>query len=668
MSHSKKRVHLFNCDNTYKLEPVEKLLEKCGSHVERVEKHSFRLAKMSEMVDIIPTLEMNMAFFVVHAHESRLSINEDKAGIGYAKIYRALLQATGGEVVVVIGGDDNYKGVDEENREVISRWAKRKVSSQFSEECLDGRKSFIFSWNKQHREIHEQALLHHFDPNKKGQKFEYQPDQRKEQRKAATPPPSRSKEVIPPFRRCCSVSGERQYESEPPLKPESSLHHCEAVTGAREIKEEKNLDSRAEGGNISRNKANTSTVINLGAGSEEIIRPRIGETIELSILGCNVSRESVDDAKKLFAKVLPSLRLSKDPLVGNLPITEVEEYLRDYLFRFFVLVVDGYTVRDGCDDQRSKELKRLVRLAVDKVVEKVIILVCNGQSTTNTYNEFIGQINKLEKTFVAQVNNGKLAMDPDIFCSQVLNLPMTCSTPNTQFISQEQDVNADSLSTNSYNLSENYPQGNSSERKSIDDMSAQNSQQLVLATQFSERSPPVVVLRSFIRHGKISYQEEDLQICDPEFQVPDEIQRKLKECSHIPLLGVRIMKLSNGLVEYQVDRDLKQFKSHEKLQLASEKRLVLKTRVHNGKVSFEDNDVKYKYGNSCIPKYILDNLQKKRADGDLYIVLDDSDNFEAIVKESGKMERAADTFKQTKKRVVEVTKKGFDILCHFPKD
>ena len=73
-------------------------------------------------------------------------------------------------------------------------------------------------------------------------------------------------------------------------------------------------------------------------------------------------------------------------------------------------------------------------------------------------------------------------MDPDIFCSQVFNLPMTCSTPNTQFISQEQEVNADSLCANSYNLSENYPQGNSSERKSIDDMRVQNSQQLVLAT------------------------------------------------------------------------------------------------------------------------------------------------------------------------------------------
>ena len=82
---------------------------------------------------------------------------------------------SGGDVIIVIGGDNKYKGEDEEEREVISRWAKRKVFSQFSEEYLDGRKSFIFSWNKQHREIHEQALLHHFDPKKKEQKFYYQP-------------------------------------------------------------------------------------------------------------------------------------------------------------------------------------------------------------------------------------------------------------------------------------------------------------------------------------------------------------------------------------------------------------------------------------------------------------------------------------------------------------
>ena len=84
-------------------------------------------------------------------------------------------RSTGGDVITVIGGDDNYKDDKEENQEVISSWAKRKVSSQFGIEYLDGRKSFIFSWNKQHRDVHEQALLHYFDPNKKGLKFEYRP-------------------------------------------------------------------------------------------------------------------------------------------------------------------------------------------------------------------------------------------------------------------------------------------------------------------------------------------------------------------------------------------------------------------------------------------------------------------------------------------------------------
>ena len=80
-----------------------------------------------------------------------------------------------GKVLIVIGGDDHYTNANEEESCVISRWARRKISSQFQEEFMDGRKSFIFSWNKKHRTIHEEALLHYFNPNKKGQKFEYQP-------------------------------------------------------------------------------------------------------------------------------------------------------------------------------------------------------------------------------------------------------------------------------------------------------------------------------------------------------------------------------------------------------------------------------------------------------------------------------------------------------------
>jgi len=87
-----------------------------------------------------------------------------------------LFSSVEGKVIIIIGGDDNYESEDEEDRVVISRWARRKISSQFSEEFFDGRKSFIFSWNKKHREIHEEALRYYFTASKEArQKFEYQP-------------------------------------------------------------------------------------------------------------------------------------------------------------------------------------------------------------------------------------------------------------------------------------------------------------------------------------------------------------------------------------------------------------------------------------------------------------------------------------------------------------
>ena len=99
MSNPPLSIHLFNCDRTYKLDAVEDWLNgtkrKLGFELS-VKKHYFSLSEMSELSSKkIPSLQMDLAVFVVHAHESRLSINEDNAGIGYAKVYKALLQATG---------------------------------------------------------------------------------------------------------------------------------------------------------------------------------------------------------------------------------------------------------------------------------------------------------------------------------------------------------------------------------------------------------------------------------------------------------------------------------------------------------------------------------------------------------------------------------------------
>ena len=93
------RACLFNCDGTYKLDAVERFLmevqEKHGFEFS-TDKRYFGVNEIQTFCEtILPHLEMDFAIFVVHAEESRLSINEDNAGIGYTKIYRTLLQATG---------------------------------------------------------------------------------------------------------------------------------------------------------------------------------------------------------------------------------------------------------------------------------------------------------------------------------------------------------------------------------------------------------------------------------------------------------------------------------------------------------------------------------------------------------------------------------------------
>ena len=92
-----RKIHLFNCDHIYDLDVLADLINatKAQSGLNfLVEKHYFSLSQMSELsAKIIPELQMDLAFLVVHAYETGLSINED--GLGYTEVYRALLQATG---------------------------------------------------------------------------------------------------------------------------------------------------------------------------------------------------------------------------------------------------------------------------------------------------------------------------------------------------------------------------------------------------------------------------------------------------------------------------------------------------------------------------------------------------------------------------------------------
>ena len=374
---------------------------------------------------------------------------------------------SGGDVIIVIGGDDKYKSEDEEEREVISRWAKRKVVSQFGKEYLDGRKSFIFSWNKQHRAVHEQALLHHFDPNKKGQKFKYRP-----------PTPN------------------QQSNSEPQLQETS---------------------------------------------------------------------------------------------------TELE---------------NPYTSKSYSQNGKDTSL-----LTVDK-----------QESPTDSHPSGVSS--------AAGGSRDSVGMEPSFS-----NQGDSAYTPNTHMIRlrgfQEPDINAESSSNYLHNVTTDYLQTKYSELKSCHGEGSQNTPQPVLATQLPGNPPPVVVLRSIARYGRISNQLGDLQVWDPEFKIPDDIQDKLltKHC-HTPETGVRIIRYSDGTLECHDYQDFTKFFLNDDIELAKDEFLLIKTRIRHGKVSFNDVDVQFKFGNVHIPQDIIYGFTGKDS-AYVYIISGTAKKFRLIVKREG---------------------------------
>jgi len=95
-------------------------------------------------------------------------------------------------VLIVIGGDDNYKA---DEHAFLSQWAWRKIYSQFTEDFIDGTTSFIFSWDKEHKPIHEEALNFYLDPRKPKQKFVTRKPVVTQQEPKPVPPPTPS----PPY-------------------------------------------------------------------------------------------------------------------------------------------------------------------------------------------------------------------------------------------------------------------------------------------------------------------------------------------------------------------------------------------------------------------------------------------------------------------------------------
>ena len=195
---------------------------------------------------------------------------------------------TGDKVLIVIGGDDSYKDKNEEDTAFISRWAKRKISSQFSEELIDGRESFIFSWNQEHRAIHEEALVHFLDERKRG-KFEYPPKGKSSQvsETAMSPKTNESTPGKDPLERKSTQGQNRRDATRLDTfavgdKPIGMNTYPGASRGKGMTEKEKEGSFRMDGGdplqsNTSRNTSWSSGYTSLHSGKEGSF-PRMGES------------------------------------------------------------------------------------------------------------------------------------------------------------------------------------------------------------------------------------------------------------------------------------------------------------------------------------------------------------------------------------------------------
>ena len=218
-------------------------------------------------------------------------------------------------------------------------------------------------------------------------------------------------------------------------------------------------------------------------------------------------------------------------------------------------------------------------------------------------------------------------------------------TPNTNMIrprgSQEPDINADLPSNYLHNITTDHLQTEYLELKSCHDESSQNTPQPVLATQLPGNPPPVIVLRGIARYGRISNQLGELQVWDPEFKIPDDIQDKLltKHCD-TPETGVRIIRYSDGTLECHNYQNFKKFFLNEDIKLAKDEFLLMKTRIRHGKASFEDVDVQFKFENVHIPQRIISGFTGKDGN-DLYIISGNADKFRLIEKKESASERVS---------------------------
>ena len=87
-----------------------------------------------------------------------------------------------------------------------------------------------------------------------------------------------------------------------------------------------------------------------------------------------------------------------------------------------------------------------------------------------------------------------------------------------------------------------------------------------------------------------------------------------------------------------VENELFVYTGDQGIEMADNDLLLLKTRVRKGVVSFQEDDVKFRYSGSGwkVPEYILKDLKRNASTGKLFIVSDEKGSLRCIIQSKAK--------------------------------
>lgn len=260
-------------------------------------------------------------------------------------------------------------------------------------------------------------------------------------------------------------------------------------------------------------------------------------------------------------------------------------------------------------------------------------------------------ITRTGKGHIAWLKKGKLSVEPDVLAKYLMSTsPTPQPNPQTNSLRASQEKERDApgsveelCSTNSGQSQSGPLQRNPPDWGHMQEV-PMTIEPLTITYPAIRVTGQPVWLRSILRFGRISFEPRDLQLWDPAFIVPDFIETDLKQLyQHTPEIGVRIVQGIDGQLQWSVDPKLIEVsKSRYKgIKIAANETLVLKTRIREGLVSFQESDMDFRYENSRIPQEIINKLKEEYYTtpcGVLYIISDEKRNLRSIVK-IGKIDR-----------------------------